>query len=70
MEVIESLEQLEQYAKSHRNMRLLGLINRFKFHEDLDERIIALASIIQTLRRKGIKYDDHFVRHCLLYFCT
>ena len=35
--------------------------------ENIDERILALASIIRSLRRKGVFYTGHFLKHCLLY---
>jgi len=65
--VIEEMGQLEQYALKNNNRRLLGTIYRFKYSNQLDEQIIALASIIKSLRKKEIKYTEHFVRHCLLY---
>jgi len=65
--IIEELNQLEQYATKTNNRRLIGVIKRFKQSQQLDEQILALASIIQSLRKKGIKYSQHFLQHCLLY---
>jgi len=67
MEIIEDLEQLWNWASDHNNMKLKGLINRFKYGEDLEERIIALARILQTMRKHRLKRSEHFIRHCLLY---
>jgi len=65
--VIEDLEQLQLWARENKNHRLLGLINRLKYADSLDEQILALASIIRALRKHRLKYSEHFVRHCLLY---
>ena len=65
--VIEDLEQLWQLAHRTRNAKLKGLINRLKYSDNLEDRIPALASIIHTLRRKRIRYGEHFLRHCLFY---
>jgi len=66
--IIESLDQLEVFAQN--NARLKGLINRLKYGIRLDDKILALASILRTLQRKRIAYSEHFVRHCLLYICS
>jgi len=65
--IIEDLEQLENYARETMNWRLINVIRKFKNSENIDERILALASIIRSLRRKGVFYTGHFLRHCLLY---
>lgn len=65
--IIEEIGQLEQYAIKSNNRRLLGVIYRLKYSQQIEEQVVALASIIQSLRKKGIKYTEHFVRHCLLY---
>jgi len=70
MKIVEYLEQLEKIADSNRNMKLKGLINRLKYSTRLDDRILALASILRTLQRKRMAYSEHFVRHCLLYICS
>ena len=65
--VVEELGQVERCAIGSNNRRLLGIIYRLKYSDKLDEQVVALASIIKNLRKKGIKYTEHFVRHCLLY---
>jgi len=65
--MIEDLTQLELLAQKTNNRRLLGVIRRFKCSNQLDEQILALASIIQSLRKKGVKYSQHFLQRCLLY---
>jgi len=65
--MIEDLMQLELLAQKTNNRRLIGVIRRFKQSQQLDEQILALASIIQSLRKKGVKYSQHFLQHCLLY---
>jgi len=65
--MIEDINQLEQYATKSNNRRLIGVIKRFKYSDRIDEQILALASIIQSLRKKGVKYSQHFLQHCLLY---
>ena len=61
--MIDTLEDLEKIASS----RIKGLINVLRVSPRKDDRIIAFASILKTLQKKGIKYTEHFVNHCLLY---
>jgi len=65
--VVDSIEDLEAWLNENWNPRLKGVIKRFKYSQQLDEQIIALATIIQSLRRKGVRYTEHFLQHCLLY---
>jgi len=65
--LIDSIEDLENYCEITDNRRLKSVIKRFKYSDRLDEQILALASIIQALRRKNIQYTQHFIQQCLLY---
>jgi len=60
--MIEDLMQLELLAQKTNNRRLLGVIKRFKSSDKLDEQILALASIIQSLRKHNVKYSQHFLQ--------
>jgi len=65
--LIDTIDDLENYCELTDNRRLKAVIKRLKFSQQIDEQILALASIIQALRRKGIQYTDHFIQQCLLY---
>ena len=67
VEVIETLEQLWDWATRNNNAKLKGLINRLKYSNDLEEQILALASIIQALRRHRLNYTQHLIQQALLY---
>jgi len=65
--VIDSVEELYIWARENRNTRLMGLIEQLRYG-DLEERILALASIITALKKRHkIRYTDHFLKHCLLF---
>jgi len=61
------LSDLERYVEETNNRRLKGVIKKLKLGDRLDEKILALASIIQSLRRKNVSYSERFLNDCVAY---